>query len=64
MSRGEYLPTKTKKALAQKIEPMPILYPSAFFGDFPIPEKIGSACGGCKERALEKIHELEHLYAE
>jgi nitrogen fixation NifU-like protein len=24
--------------------------------------KIGSACGGCKERALELMHEFEHLF--
>lgn len=24
--------------------------------------KIGTACGSCKERALELLHELEHLY--
>jgi nitrogen fixation NifU-like protein len=32
--------------------------------DFQSQTKIGSACGACKERALEKIHELEHLYGE
>mgnify|MGYP003321784542 CR=1 FL=1 len=26
--------------------------------------KIGSACGGCKDRAMEKMHEFEHLYGE
>ena len=26
--------------------------------------KIGSACGGCKQRTLEVLHELEHLYGE
>jgi len=24
--------------------------------------KIGSACGGCKARAMEKMHEFEHLF--
>ncbi len=24
--------------------------------------KIGTACGACKERAMEKMHEFEHLY--
>ena len=24
--------------------------------------KIGAACGGCKARALELLHQLEHLY--
>ena len=24
--------------------------------------KIGTSCGSCKERALELLHELEHLY--
>lgn len=24
--------------------------------------KIGTACGGCKERTMEKMHEFEHLY--
>ena len=24
--------------------------------------KIGSACGGCKEKAMEKMHEFEHLF--
>jgi len=26
--------------------------------------KIGTACGGCKERTLELLHQLEHLYGE
>jgi len=26
--------------------------------------KIGTACGSCKERTLEFLHELEHLYGE
>ncbi len=26
--------------------------------------KIGTACGGCKERTLEFLHQLEHLYGE
>lgn len=26
--------------------------------------KIGTACGGCKEKTLELLHELEHLYGE
>lgn len=26
--------------------------------------KIGSACGGCKARAMEKMHEFEHLFGE
>ncbi len=26
--------------------------------------KIGTVCGGCKEKALEKLHEFEHLYGE
>ncbi len=26
--------------------------------------KIGTACGGCKVRAMEKMHEFEHLYGE
>lgn len=26
--------------------------------------KIGTACGGCKERTLELLHQLEHLYVE
>jgi nitrogen fixation NifU-like protein len=24
--------------------------------------KIGTVCGGCKQRALELLHEMEHLY--
>ena len=24
--------------------------------------KIGTVCGGCKQKALEKLHEFEHLY--
>ena len=26
--------------------------------------KIGTGCGGCKERAMAKMHEFEHLYGE
>ena len=26
--------------------------------------KIGTACGKCKERAMEKMHEFSHLYGE
>lgn len=26
--------------------------------------KIGTACGGCKERTLELLHQMEHLYGE
>ncbi len=26
--------------------------------------KIGTACGGCKEKTLELLHQLEHLYGE
>lgn len=26
--------------------------------------KIGTGCGGCKEKALQLLHELEHLYGE
>jgi nitrogen fixation NifU-like protein len=26
--------------------------------------KIGTACGGCKDRTLELLHQLEHLYGE
>lgn len=26
--------------------------------------KIGTVCGGCKEQALELLHQLEHLYGE
>jgi len=26
--------------------------------------KIGTACGGCKEKTLEILHQLEHLYGE
>lgn len=26
--------------------------------------KIGTACGGCKERAMAKMHEYEHLFGE
>jgi NifU-like protein len=26
--------------------------------------KIGTACGGCKARTLELLHEMEHLYGE
>ncbi len=26
--------------------------------------KIGTGCGQCKQRAMEKMHELEHLYGE
>lgn len=26
--------------------------------------KIGTACGGCKQKTLELLHELEHLYGE
>jgi nitrogen fixation NifU-like protein len=24
--------------------------------------KIGTVCGGCKERAMELLHEYEHIY--
>ena len=30
--------------------------------DLQAKTKIGTVCGGCKERALEKLHEFEHLY--
>lgn len=26
--------------------------------------KIGTACGGCREKTMELLHELEHLYGE
>ena len=26
--------------------------------------KIGTGCGECKNRAMEKMHEFEHLYGE
>jgi nitrogen fixation NifU-like protein len=32
------------------------------WADLQARTKIGSACGNCKERALEKLHEFEHLY--
>jgi nitrogen fixation NifU-like protein len=25
--------------------------------------KIGTVCGGCKEKALELLHSLEHIYS-
>lgn len=30
--------------------------------DLQAKTKIGTVCGGCKEKALEKLHEFEHLY--
>ncbi|NLK46043.1 MAG: iron-sulfur cluster assembly scaffold protein [Treponema sp.] len=30
--------------------------------DLQAKTKIGTVCGSCKERALEKLHEFEHLY--
>jgi nitrogen fixation NifU-like protein len=30
--------------------------------DFQAATKIGTVCGNCKTRALEKLHEFEHLY--
>ncbi len=30
--------------------------------DLQAKTKIGSACGSCKTKAMEKMHELEHLY--
>jgi nitrogen fixation NifU-like protein len=30
--------------------------------DFQAATKIGTACGSCKEKALELLHEFEHLY--
>jgi len=35
--KGRIFANKQKKALAQKIEPMPILYPSVFLGIFQSP---------------------------
>jgi nitrogen fixation NifU-like protein len=32
------------------------------WADLQARTKIGSACGGCKEKALELMHEFEHLY--
>ncbi len=32
--------------------------------DFQARTKIGTVCGGCKSRALELLHEFEHLYGE
>jgi nitrogen fixation NifU-like protein len=32
------------------------------WADLQARTKIGSACGGCKERALELMHEFEHLF--
>ncbi|MBE6349475.1 MAG: iron-sulfur cluster assembly scaffold protein [Spirochaetaceae bacterium] len=32
--------------------------------DFQARTKIGTGCGACKQKALEKIHEFEHLYGE
>lgn len=32
------------------------------WGDLQARTKIGTACGQCKVRAMEKMHELEHLY--
>ncbi|MGL4981782.1 MAG: iron-sulfur cluster assembly scaffold protein [Treponemataceae bacterium] len=32
------------------------------WGDFQEKTKIGTGCGACKKKALEKIHELDHLY--
>ena len=26
--------------------------------------KIGTACGSCKQKALEFLHQLDHLYGE
>ena len=30
--------------------------------DLQAKTKIGTVCGGCKQKALEKLHEFEHLY--
>lgn len=32
--------------------------------DFQARTKIGTVCGGCKSKALELLHEFEHLYGE
>lgn len=34
------------------------------WSDLQARTKIGTACGSCKERTLEFLHELEHLYGE
>jgi nitrogen fixation NifU-like protein len=32
------------------------------WGDLQAATKIGTVCGGCKDRAIELLHELEHIY--
>jgi nitrogen fixation NifU-like protein len=34
------------------------------WADLQARTKIGTSCGSCKQRALEKMHEFEHLYGQ